>query len=117
MEGEYDTERWFELTEGHEEDEDGGERCNICYKMRLESTARYAKKHSLDCFTTTLTISPHKSAEKINATGEELASAYGVEFLPENLKKRDGFKRSVELSKKHDLRRQDYCGCVYSSRK
>jgi len=116
VEGEYDVKRWFDLIRGHEEDEEGGNRCGICFWMRLEGAAEYAEEHDFDLFTTTLTVSPHKSAERINAIGGELAGRYGVEFLPADLKKKDGFKRSVELSKAHGLRRQDYCGCFYSQR-
>jgi hypothetical protein len=84
--------------------------------MRLEEAARVARDGGYEFFTTTLTISPHKKAEKLNEIGEELASIYGVLFLPSDFKKRNGYKRSIELSDKYGLYRQDYCGCVFSRR-
>lgn len=115
--GEYEAEDWFKKVRGHEKDKEGGERCKICFKLRLEKTANKAVEGGFDYFTTTLTISPHKNAEVINSIGREVAENYGVNFLEENFKKKDGFKKSVELSRKYGLRRQNYCGCIYSKSK
>jgi predicted adenine nucleotide alpha hydrolase (AANH) superfamily ATPase len=84
--------------------------------MRLQETANYAKKHGFDVFSTTLTLSPHKNAILINQIGSELSHQYQIAFLTENFKKKDGFKRSMELSDEHDLYRQNYCGCIFSRR-
>ena len=114
--GPYDAERWFELTSELKGEPEGGERCLVCFQMRLEGAARFAADHNFDLFTTVLTVSPHKNAEKINAMGASIAKKYGVPFLEENFKKKDGFKRSIELSKEYNLYRQNYCGCIYSKR-
>lgn len=116
MKGEYDTNKYYELIKGHEGDKEGNERCFLCYRLRLEEAARVAKEGGYEFFTTTLTISPHKDAVKLNEIGEELATSYGVLFLPSDFKKRNGYKRSIELSDKYGLYRQDYCGCVFSKR-
>lgn len=110
----YDSDRWFELTNGWEDEPEGGERCKICFGMRLQETAKYTKKHGFDVFSTTLSISPHKDAILINQIGEKLAEQYQIKFLVANFKKKDGYKLSIELSRKYDLYRQDYCGCVFS---
>ena len=99
---------------GLEQCPEGGERCFVCYELRLRETARLAKEREADYFTTTLTISPLKNAAKINEIGEKLAEEFGTPFLPSDFKKKDGYKRSVELSKEYNLYRQDYCGCVFS---
>jgi predicted adenine nucleotide alpha hydrolase (AANH) superfamily ATPase len=112
--GEYDPSQWFRLVKGHESDREGGERCRICYEHRLRKTAEKAAAEGFDLFTTTLTVSLHKKAEAINAIGRRLAQRYGVKFLAADFKKRDGFKKSVELSRVYGLRRQRYCGCVFS---
>ncbi|MFH1375327.1 MAG: epoxyqueuosine reductase QueH [Patescibacteria group bacterium] len=117
IEGEYDPERWFELTKGHERDPERGERCRICYEMRLAKTAETAVKEGFQAFATTLSISPHKDAQLLNEIGEQLAKKFGVRYLPADWKKRDGFKKSLNLSKKFNLHRQNYCGCVYSNPK
>jgi len=114
IEEEYDNERWHKLVRSHEQDPERGERCRICYRMRLEKTAQYASEHGFNIFTTTLTISPHKDAEAINAIGLELGKKYGVEFLARDFKKQDGFKKTCELSRDLNLYRQEYCGCGYS---
>lgn len=114
--GEYEPKKYYELIKGHERDAEGGERCIKCYRMRLEEAARVAQEGRFEFFTTTLTISPHKNASKLNEIGEEMASKYGVLFLPSDFKKRNGFKRSIELANEYALYRQDYCGCVFSSR-
>ena len=101
---------------GLENEKEGGARCFKCYDLRLSRTALKAKDNNFDYFCTTLSISPHKNAEKINDIGKELADIYGVKFLFSNFKKKNGFKRSLELSKDFDLYRQEYCGCEYSIR-
>jgi predicted adenine nucleotide alpha hydrolase (AANH) superfamily ATPase len=112
--GEYDIKDWFGKTKGLEKEPEGGKRCKVCYRIRLEETAKAAKERGFDMFTTTLTISPHKNASIINSIGRELKRKYGIKFLSKDFKKKDGFKKSVEHSKKHGLLRQDYCGCVFS---
>jgi len=109
-----DQDRWFLLTRGHEDNPERGERCTICYEMRLEKTAQYAQKNSFDIFGTDLSISPHKDAKRLNRLGKELEKAYGVKYLEADFKKREGFKKAMELSKKQGFYRQDYCGCIYS---
>ncbi|MDA3838377.1 MAG: epoxyqueuosine reductase QueH [Candidatus Delongbacteria bacterium] len=101
---------------GLEEEREGGSRCFKCYDLRLSKTAVRASEENFDYFCTTLSISPHKNAEKINEIGKELANIYEVKFLFSNFKKKNGFKRSLELSKDFDLYRQEYCGCQYSMR-
>lgn len=113
-EGQYDTERFFALAKGHETEEEGGERCFACYRLRLGETAAYAKENGFEYFTTTLSISPYKNAEKLNTIGGELAQEYGVPYLFSDFKKRDGYRRSIALSAQYSLYRQNYCGCVFS---
>lgn len=114
IEGSYDRNLFFESVKGLEKCPEGAERCFVCYEMRLLETARRAKESGADYFSTTLTISPLKNAAKINEIGERLAAEYGTAFLPSDFKKKDGYKRSVELSKEYGLYRQDYCGCIFS---
>lgn len=114
--GPYDAEQWFSLTKGLEEMPEGGERCRICFQMRLEKTAQLAAKEKFDFFTTVLTVSPHKNAALVNQLGQVIAHENKVSFLESNFKKKDGFKRSIELSKIYHLYRQNYCGCKYSVR-
>jgi predicted adenine nucleotide alpha hydrolase (AANH) superfamily ATPase len=114
IEGPYDSERWFSLTEEYKDEREGGKRCELCYKIRLEKTAEYASEHGFECFGATLSISPHKKAAVINRIGNEIALKFGVKFLEANFKKQDGFKKSVEMSKAENMYRQDYCGCIYS---
>lgn len=116
VEGQYDTDRFYALAKGLEKEPEGGERCFRCYRLRLEQSAALAKEGGFDYFTTTLSISPYKNAEKLNEIGEELAAQYGVKHLPCDFKKKEGYKRSVELSKIYGMYRQDYCGCVFSKR-
>ena len=99
-----------------EKEREGSVRCFACYELRLRKTAEKAKEKGFDYFTTTLSISPLKNAEKINEIGERLAKEYGVLHLPSDFKKKNGYKRSIELSKEHNLYRQNYCGCVFSVR-
>ncbi len=112
----YDSEHWFNLVKGLEGEPEGGARCKICFQSRLQESAQYAKQHGFDIFTTTLTLSPHKNAKLINQLGAELGKEYQIEFLAADFKKKDGFKRSIELSNRHDLYRQNYCGCIFSRR-
>ena len=116
IEGPYDVDRWRELTTGREEDPERGQRCSICYEMRLEEAARFAGKMKCEYFATVLSISPHKDAGRINEIGYKLSEKYGVRYLPADFKKRDGFKKSMELSRRHGFYRQNYCGCLYSMR-
>jgi predicted adenine nucleotide alpha hydrolase (AANH) superfamily ATPase len=114
IEGDYEPQRFFESVKGYENCREGGERCFICYAMRLERTAQLARELKADYFTTTLTISPLKNSVKLNETGLELSKRYGVEYLLSDFKKREGYKRSIELSKEYSLYRQNYCGCAFS---
>ncbi len=111
-----DYENWDKIVAGFENEPERGNRCKICYKMRLEKTVKKAKELGFGYFTTTLSISPHKSYEMISEISKELSLRYEVEYLDVNLKKRDGYKKSVELSKKYGFYRQEYCGCKYSIR-
>lgn len=110
----YAPQEFYNAVRGLEAEPEGGSRCLKCYELRLRATAAYAAKNSFDYFTTTLSISPHKNAEALNEIGERLGFEYGVRFLPSDFKKKDGFKRSIELSMQYGLYRQNYCGCVYS---
>ena len=114
LQGEYDSRRFFDMAKGMEQLPEGGERCFKCYEMRLEKSAAAAADGGYDYFTTTLSISPHKNAQKLNEIGERLAKKYGVKYLFSDFKKKNGYKRSCELSERYGLYRQDYCGCVFS---
>lgn len=114
--GTYRPEEFYAAVKGHEEDLEGGERCSICFRMRLDEAARLAQEGGYDWFTTTLTISPLKDAARLNAIGEEMGNQYGVRFLNSDFKKKNGYKRSTELSAQYHLYRQNYCGCVFSKR-
>lgn len=116
IQGEYFPENFYETVKGYETEPEGGKRCFLCYGMRLKEAAKLAKEKGFDYFTTTLSISPHKNAEKLNEIGEQLAKEYGVSYLPSDFKKKNGYKRSIELSKEYNLYRQDYCGCIYSKK-
>ena len=116
VEGDYQKQLFFDAVKGLEGCPEGGERCFICYEIRLLETARRAKEAGADYFTTTLTISPLKNASKINEIGNRIGGMADIAFLPSDFKKKNGYKRSVELSKEYDLYRQDYCGCVFSRR-
>ena len=116
VEGSYDSNRFYEMAKGMENLPEGGERCFACYRLRLSETAAYAKEHGYDFFTTTLSISPLKNAEKLNEIGAELEKEYGVSYLFSDFKKKDGYKKSTEISKEYHMYRQYYCGCVYSKR-
>lgn len=113
-EGDYEPKRFLWMAEGLEDCPEGGERCFGCFELRLRETAKQAAQGNFDCFATTLTISPLKNAGKINEIGLKLSKEYGVSWLPSDFKKRDGFKRSIELSAEYGLYRQNYCGCAFS---
>ncbi len=110
----YDHEAFEAIARGREDLPERGERCYLCYELRLRRTAGYAKEHGYDCFTTSLSVSPYKSSRWINEIGLKLEQETGVAFVWSDFKKRDGYRRSIELSKQFGLYRQDYCGCVYS---
>lgn len=116
LEGEFNPKEFYDCVKGYEDEKEGGGRCFRCYRLRLENTAKLAEEMGFDYFTTTLSISPLKRADKINEIGEELGAIYNVKHLPSDFKKKNGYKRSTELSKEHGLYRQDYCGCVFSQR-
>ena len=115
-EGPYEPQVFYEAVRGLEDVPEGGERCFIRYELRMREAARRAAEGGYDYFTTTLSISPLKNAAKINEIGERLAAEYGVAHLPSDFKKKNGYRRSVELSRLYDLYRQDFCGCVFSKR-
>ena len=112
----YDPNEFFSAVKGLEDCKEGGERCFVCYRLRLERAARYAAAHGFDYFCSTLSISPLKNAQKLNEIGEELSEIYKVPNLPNDFKKKGGYLRSIELSSEYGLYRQDYCGCVFSQR-
>ena len=114
--GAYEPERFYAVSRSLEQVPDGGERCFRCFRLRLEEAAKMAAEGGFDYFATTLTISPLKNAQKLNEIGEELSELYKVEHLPSDFKKKNGYKRSVELSALYGLYRQNYCGCVFSKR-
>lgn len=116
LEGEYNPKQFLTLTKGLESLSEGGERCFLCYELRQREAAIIAKENNFDYFTTTLSISPHKDAIKLNEIGERLSNEYGVSYLPSDFKKKNGYKRSIELSKEHNLYRQNYCGCIFSKK-
>ena len=114
MEGDYDKNCFFTAVKGLEKCGEGSERCFACFRLRLEETAKRARENGADYFATTLTISPLKNAVKLNEIGEEMAAKYGIMHLPSDFKKKNGYKRSIELSAEYGLYRQDYCGCIFS---
>ena len=116
VEGNYDKARFYETVKGMEHIPEGGARCFACYDLRLREAAEYAKARGMDYFCTTLSISPLKNAPKLNEIGERLGEAYGVKYLPSDFKKKNGYQRSVALSREYGMYRQDYCGCVFSMR-
>lgn len=116
VEGDYEPRRFYEAAKGYENCPEGGERCFRCFDLRLRETAKRAKEAGADFFCTTLTISPLKNAGKLNEIGMALSAEYGVPWLPSDFKKREGYKRSIELSAEYGLYRQNYCGCGYSLR-
>jgi len=114
IEGRYEPKLFFETIKGLEDLGEGSERCFRCYRLRLEETAKNAKKLNYDYFTTTLSISPYKNSKVLNEIGNELENKYDISYLCADFKKKDGYKRSIYLSSQYNLYRQDYCGCVYS---
>jgi len=113
----YESDVWLRATSGLKDEPEGGDRCEICYRMRLGKTAKFAATGGFDFFATTLSVSPHKDADKINRLGGMIADMYSIKFHPADFKKDGGFKKSVDMSKKAGLYRQNYCGCVYSKEK
>jgi len=111
IEGDYCPDLFHAIAYGREADREGGERCFECIRHRMDVTAAYAVSHGYDVFTTTLTVSPHKNAPKINEMGAEISDKYGIAYLPCDFKKKDGYKHSIEMSKEYGLYRQNYCGC------
>ena len=112
----YDYKEFLDIARGYEDCQEGGERCFRCYRMRLEKTAEKAKTEGFDYFCTTLSISPLKDSQIINKIGYETAEKYGVKWLPSDFKKKEGYKRSIELSWEYNLYRQNFCGCAYSKK-
>lgn len=110
----YEPQVFYDAVRGLEKEPEGGARCFVCYELRMREAAMYAAEYGFDYFTTTLSISPLKNAEKINEIGEKLSAEYGVKHLPSDFKKREGYKQSVELSAQYNLYRQNYCGCIFS---
>lgn len=114
--GRYDPTEFFDIARSYEDLPEGDERCHRCYALRLEESARAAKEGGFDYFCTTLSISPYKNAEWLNTIGKEMSEKYGVGYLFSDFKKKNGYKRSCQLSEQYSLYRQDYCGCVFSKR-
>lgn len=116
IEAPYESDRFYEMARGMEDIPEGGERCFACYEMRLKKSAEYASLHGFDFFTTTLSISPLKNAQKLNEIGAKLAEQFHVQYLYSDFKKKDGYKKSTEISNEYQMYRQYYCGCVFSKR-
>ena len=113
----YDNDKYESLIKGYEECPERGERCTICFNLRLEKTAKMAKELNYDYFCSTLTVSPYKNSKLINEIGESLSKKYNIKWLYSDFKKDNGYKKSIDLSHKYNLYRQNYCGCKYSVRK
>ena len=113
----YDNNIYNKAILGHENTPEGGSRCHLCFKLRLEKTAQLAKTKNFDYFSSTLTVSPHKNSKIINEIGENISKTMEIKWLYSDFKKNEGYKKSIELSKKYDLYRQNYCGCIHSKRK
>lgn len=116
IEGNYNPNVFFNMAKGLEEAPERGERCFKCYRIRMQETARIGEQLNFDYFATTLTLSPYKNANKINEIGQELEQEYNIKYLYSNFKKKNGYKRSIELSNIYNLYRQNYCGCIYSKK-
>ncbi len=114
LEGSFEPQRFYDAVKGLEAEPEGGARCRVCFRLRLEETAKLAKEKGFDYFTTTLSISPLKNADVLNEEGEKAGEKFGVRHLPSNFKKKGGYQRSIVLSREYDLYRQNYCGCVFS---
>ena len=112
----YDNDIYEKNIKGFEDAPEGGNRCHICFNLRLEKTAKLAKEYNYDYFCSTLTVSPHKNSKTINEIGEKISKNHQIKWLYSDFKKNEGFKQSIELSKKYELYRQDYCGCIYSKK-
>ncbi len=112
----YDDERWFDITKKFKDEPEKGRRCDICYALRLERTAQKASALAFELFATVMSLSPWKKADTLNRIGRMFARRYKIKFLEANFKKKNGFRKSMELSKRHGLYRQNYCGCLYSQR-
>lgn len=117
LEGNYQPDAFFHISRGLEEEPEGGARCTKCYYLRMQETAMKAKEMGFDYFTTTLSISPYKDSMRLNQIGEALEKQYGVHYLYADFKKRNGYKRSIELSRQYHLYRQEYCGCIFSKKR
>ena len=112
----YDPQEFYTAVKGLENEPERGGRCTVCYRLRMRRAAQYAKEHGFDWFTTTLSISPHKDAARINQIGQELEAEFGIRHLPSDFKKQNGYLRSLQLSEEYGLYRQDYCGCEFSAK-
>lgn len=112
----YNAEEFLQFVKGYEKEKEGGARCSLCFQLRLDRTAKEAKLRGFDCFATTLTVSPHKNSIVINSIGKEIEKVQEVPFIDGNLKKQDGYKKSIDLSRQYNLYRQNYCGCQFSKR-
>lgn len=116
IEDRYDPQEFYSAVAGLENEPERGSRCTVCYRLRMRRAAQYAAEHGFQWFTTTLSISPHKDAKRINEIGQELEAEFGVKHLPSDFKKHNGYLRSLQLSEEYGLYRQDYCGCEFSAR-
>ncbi len=114
IDADYDNDYYRSQVKGLESEKEGGARCPVCFKIRLKRTAEVAKENNFDYFCTSLTVSPHKNSDIINKIGHAIGESIGIKFLYSDFKKREGYKRSIELSKEYDLYRQDYCGCLFA---
>jgi len=114
MDSSYDNDNYRRVIKGHEEDNEGSTRCHICYRLRLEETMKKALESNFEYFGTTLTVSPYKNAQVLNKIGDSLAKNNNIKWLYSDFKKKDGYKKSIMLSKEYELYRQDYCGCLFS---
>lgn len=110
----YKPNEFFDNVKGYEAEPEGGKRCSKCFRLRMRKTAIYAKENGYDFFTTTMSVSPHKNAKLLNEIGQEISKEIGIEYLTSDFKKHDGFLKSIQNSKKYNLYRQNYCGCIYS---
>ena len=116
IKGHYDYNEFLNIAKGLEDVPEGGKRCFKCYELRMRESAVYAKNNNFDYFTTTLSISPYKNSNKLNEIGEKLEKELDIKYLYADFKKKNGYKRSIELSKEYNLYRQNYCGCIYSKK-
>jgi predicted adenine nucleotide alpha hydrolase (AANH) superfamily ATPase len=114
IDADYDNDYYRSSVKGLESEREGGARCPVCFKIRLKRTAEVAKENNFDYFCTSLTVSPHKNSDIINKIGHAIGESIGIKFLYSDFKKREGYKRSIELSKEYELYRQDYCGCLFA---